>query len=34
LNVQTVCLHGDNPKAVEIIKHVHPLLKTNGIDVH
>jgi len=34
LNVQTVCLHGDNPKAVEIIKHVHQLLKTKGIDVH
>lgn len=34
LNVQTVCLHGDNPKAVEIIKHVHQLLKTQGIYVH
>jgi UPF0271 protein len=34
LNVQTVCLHGDNPKAVEIIKHVHQLLKTKGIYVH
>ena len=33
-NVQTLCLHGDNPKAVAIIKHVHQLLKTHGIDIH
>ncbi|MBT4905085.1 MAG: 5-oxoprolinase subunit PxpA [Flavobacteriaceae bacterium] len=34
LSVQTLCLHGDHPQAVELIQTVNRLLKLNGIDVH
>lgn len=34
LSVQTLCLHGDHPQAVELIQSVDRLLKLNGIDVH
>ena len=34
LSVQTLCLHGDHPQAVELIQLVDRLLKLNGIDVH
>tara|TARA_B100000767_G_scaffold268993_1_gene290166 strand:+ start:1889 stop:2596 length:708 start_codon:yes stop_codon:yes gene_type:complete len=33
LSIQTLCLHGDNPKASDLIKYINQLLKLEGIEV-
>lgn len=33
LKVDTVCVHGDNPRAVELVKHLRTGLERNGIEV-
>jgi UPF0271 protein len=33
MRTDTVCIHGDNPSAVEIARSVRKALKDNGIDV-
>jgi 5-oxoprolinase (ATP-hydrolysing) subunit A len=33
LRVHTLCVHGDNPSAVELVKNIHELLASHGIEV-
>lgn len=33
LKVDTICVHGDNPKAVEIAKHVREVLEREGVKI-
>lgn len=33
LNAHSICLHGDNPKAVEMARHIRTALKENGVAV-
>jgi UPF0271 protein len=33
MRIDTVCIHGDNPTAVEIARGVRKALRDNGIDV-
>jgi len=33
LHVHTLCVHGDNPSAVELVKNIHELLESHGIAV-
>lgn len=33
LRVDTICVHGDNPKAVEIAKHVREVLEREGVKI-
>ena len=32
IEAQSFCIHGDNPKAVDILKHITHILKENGIN--
>ena len=33
LQVHTLCVHGDNPSAVEVVKTIRALLGSDGIEV-
>ena len=33
LEANTICVHGDNPKAMEITKHLREVLKNEGIEI-
>jgi UPF0271 protein len=33
LEVQTLCVHGDTPTAVDLVKNIRTILKDNGVEV-
>ena len=33
LKADTICVHGDNPEAVEIAKHIREVLEEEGVKV-
>ena len=33
VEAQTLCVHGDNPKAVELVRAIRETLETNGVEV-
>ena len=33
VNAQTVCVHGDNPAAVDLVRHIRTHLETEGISI-
>ena len=33
LEVQTLCVHGDTPTAVDLVKSIRAILKDNGVEV-